>query len=214
MSNLGTYGYPAQSVHGGAQTPQPGPGNKLEKLPRPTFDLQMTESQWTFKKLQWDSYISQAQASDNMKLNQLQAACTDTLRQRIFDTGLYSSLSTPTLFLAKMEELAVVKVHKSVHLRNLWRMSQQSDEPIRAFVARLTATADMCGMTVTCSCNKEVSYRNNIPEQLVIHAMHDNAIRLRVLSRNTNGKLNSLVKLVNYIQAEEECLWLLLGCDN
>ena len=77
-----------QSVHGSTQHSQPGLGNKLEKLPRPTFDLQMTESQWTFKKLQWDSYISQTQASDGMKLNQLQAACSDTLRQRIFDTGL------------------------------------------------------------------------------------------------------------------------------
>ena len=47
-----------QSVHGSTQHSQPGLGNKLEKLPRPTFDLQMTESQWTFKKLQWDSYTS------------------------------------------------------------------------------------------------------------------------------------------------------------
>ena len=111
-----------QSVHGGAQLTQPGPGNKLEKLPRPTFTLQMTESQWTFTKLQWDSYISQTHASDETKLNQLQAACSETLRQRIFDTGTYSNLSTPALFLAKMEELAVIKVHKSVHLRNLWRI--------------------------------------------------------------------------------------------
>ena len=63
-----------QSVHGGTQPTQIGPGNKLEKLPRPTFDLQMTESQWTFKKLQWDSYISQAQASDSVKLVMLNDA--------------------------------------------------------------------------------------------------------------------------------------------
>ena len=163
----------------------------------------MTESQWTFTKLQWDSYISQTNANDETKLNQLQAACSDTLRQRIFDTGAYSNLSTPALFLEKMEELAVIKVHKSVHLRNLWRMSQQSDETIRAFVARLTATADMCGMTVTCACEREVSYRNNVIQQLVIHGMRDNDIRIRVLSRNTSGELTTLDNLVNYIQAEE-----------
>ena len=33
--------------------------------------------------------------------------------------------------------------------------------------------------------------------------MYDNDIRLRVLSRNTNGELVTLDKLVNYIQAEE-----------
>jgi len=192
-----------QSVHGGNPSTQPGQGNKLEKLTRPTFSLQMTESQWTFTKLQWDSYISQTNANDETKLNQLQAACSDTLRQRIFDTGAYSNLSTPALFLEKMEELAVIKVHKSVHLRNLWRMSQQSDETIRAFVARLTATADMCGMTVTCACEREVSYRNNVIQQLVIHGMRDNDIRIRVLSRNTSGELTTLDNLVNYNQAEE-----------
>ena len=54
-------------------------------------------------------------------------------------------------FLKKMKELAVVVVHKSIHLRNLWKMQQNADEPIRAFAARLTATADMCGMVVECT---------------------------------------------------------------
>ena len=192
----------SNSVHAAAQSSHLSQGNKLEKLPRPTFNLQMSESQWSFTKLQWLNYINQTHASDTVKLTQLQAACSEPLRQRVFDTGLYSTLSTPELFLAKMEELAVVKVHKSVHLRNLWRMSQQPDETIRAFVARLTATADMCGMTVTCTCEREVSYRNNVLQQLVIHGMRDNEIRIRVLSRNTNGELVTLDKLVNYIQAE------------
>ena len=163
----------------------------------------MTESQWTFTKIQWDHYINQTEVPDAMKLTQLQAACSETLRQRVFDTGLYSTLTTSDAFIKKMEELAVVKVHKSVHLRNLWRMSQQSDESIRAYVARLTSTADMCGMTVTCVCNKQVSYRDNVLQQLVIHGMRDNDVRIRVLSRNTNGELNTLSKLVDYIQAEE-----------
>ena len=176
---------------------------KLEKLPRPTFNLNMTESQWSFTKIQWDHYINQVQVPEATKLTQLQAACSETLRQRIFDTGLYDTLNTPELFLKQMETLAVIKVHKSVHLRNLWRMNQQVDEPIRAFVARLTATADMCNMTVVCECNRAVTYRDNVIQQLVIHGMYDNDIRIRVMSRNTNGELTTLDKLVNYIQAEE-----------
>ena len=167
------------------------------------FSLQMTEAQWTFTTLQWENYIGQTLVSETTKLAQLQAACSDELRQRVFDTGIYSSLTTPELFLKKMEELAVIKVHKSVHLRNLWRMTQQSEEPIRAYVARLTATADMCNMTVQCTCTEYVSYRDNVIQQLVIHGMRDNDIRIRVLSRNTNGELTTLQKLVDYIQAEE-----------
>ena len=192
----------AQTVHGNPANPGHSAA-KLEKLPRPTFTLNMTESQWTFTKLQWDHYIGQSPVSEATKLTQLQAACNDDLRQRVFDTGLYHNLTTPDMFIQQMEKLAVNKVHKSVHLRNLWRMIQQPDENIRAFVARLTSTADMCKMSVTCECAKEVSYRDNVIMQLIIHGMKDNDIRIRVMSRNTSGELTTLDKLVNYIQAEE-----------
>ena len=102
--------------------------------------------------VQWNNYIEQSlNADENTKLKQLQAACDDELKQRIFDSGNYSSLNTTILFLAKMKELAVITVHKSVHLMNLWRMSQEPDESIRAFVARVTSTADMCGMNIRCT---------------------------------------------------------------
>ena len=191
----------SNSVHGSSSNATQN--SKLEKLPRPTFNLNMTESQWNFTKIQWEHYIGQVQAPEATVLTQLQAACSEPLRQRIFDTGLYDTLNTPRLFLQQMETLAVMKIHKSVHLRNLWRMNQQAGESIRAFVARLTATADMCSMTVVCECNREVTYRDNVLQQLVIHGMYDNNIRIRVMSRNTNGEITTLDKLISYIQAEE-----------
>ena len=81
---------------------------------------------------------------------QLQAACDKDLRQRVFDTGNYASLTTEDAFLSKMKELAVIVIHKSIHLRNLWKTVQQPDEPVRAFVARAMSTADMCNMEVEC----------------------------------------------------------------
>ena len=77
----------AQSDHGGAAQPVTTTGSKLEKLPRPTFTLNMTESQWSFTKIQWDNYINQSTVSESVKLMQLQAACDNALRQRVFDTG-------------------------------------------------------------------------------------------------------------------------------
>ena len=58
--------------------------------------------------MQWDNYIKQSVVSEAVKLLQLQAACDDALRQRVFDTGTYSSLTTEDLFLKKMKELAVI----------------------------------------------------------------------------------------------------------
>ena len=54
-----------------------------------------------------------------------------------------------------------------------------------------------------CTCEQCVSYRDNVIQQLVIDGMCDGDIRVRVLSRNTNGELTTLQKLVDYIQAEE-----------
>ena len=197
----------AQSVHGAGGTQQATPtGSKLEKLPRPVFTLNMNVSQWSFTVIQWENYIKQSAISPEVKLMQLQAACDDQLRQRVFDTGVYSSLNTAELFLEKMKELAVIVVHKAIHLMNLWKMQQQSDEPIRAFVARLTSTADMCAMIVECTnqtCKKKICYRDQVVHQLIIHGMRHNNIRVRVLSRNTAGELTSLDKLIDYIAAEE-----------
>ena len=186
-------------------TSAPGTAPKLEKLPRPTFSLNMTESKWNFLVIQWKNYIGQSpNAEEATKLMQLQAACDDDLRQRVYDTGNFATLNTTALFLAKMKELAVITVHKSVHLMNLWRMLQETDETIRAFVARVTATADMCGMSVPClQCNRNLSYRDQVVQQIIIHGMRDNDVRIRVLSRNTAGELDTLEKLVDYIAAEE-----------
>ena len=206
-----------QAAHGApapaappAAAPAPAPaqaaaGPKLEKLQRPTFTLHMTESKWNFTVIRWENYIGQQpNASESTKLLQLQDACNEELRQRVFDSGTYSNLNTVALFLAKMKKLAVITVHKSVHLMNLWRMSQEPDEGIRAFVARVTGTADMCGMNVKCvPCNTDISYRDHVVQQIVIHGMRDNDIRVRVLSRNTSGELNTLDKVVDYIAAEE-----------
>ena len=86
----------------------------------------------------------------------------------------------------------------------MWRMIQQSDENIRAFVARLTSTADMCKISVLCECTREVSYRDNVIMHLIIHGMEDIIdIRIRFMSRKTSAELPTLDKLVKYIGDEE-----------
>ena len=49
---------------------------KLESLPRPEFSFNMTEAKWQFTQMQWDAYIAQTPASDEQKVQQLRAACT------------------------------------------------------------------------------------------------------------------------------------------
>ena len=179
------------------------PVSKIEKLPRPVFTLNMTESAWQYTEIDWDSYISQTPLQDNAKLLQLRAACDESLRQRVCDAGGWLLKTVPEL-LAKMKELAVIKVHRSRHLANLYNIKQQSDESVRAFVSRLTGTADCCGMTVKCSdCQRDVSYRDEVVKPMIIHGLANNEIKQRVLSRTGNDELKTLDDLVNYIASEE-----------
>ena len=59
------------------------PGPKLETLPRPNFTLDMTQADWSFKESQWQVYISQHPVTEQVKIQQLKAACDEPLYQSI-----------------------------------------------------------------------------------------------------------------------------------
>jgi hypothetical protein len=103
---------------------------KLESLPRPHFSLNMTEAKWQFITMQWDAYIAQTPASPEQRVQQLRAACDKDLLQRVYDCGNFNALDTVDLLLTKMKELSVVKIHKTIHMVQLWKMVQESTEAV------------------------------------------------------------------------------------
>ena len=84
---------------------------RLEKLPRPSFQLEMTQAEWAFKHSQWKAYISQTPVSESVKVQQLRAACEDDLLRRVYDAGNLSEMNTETLLLAQIKKIAVRIVH-------------------------------------------------------------------------------------------------------
>ena len=141
-----------QAVHASPTTVATQSTPRLEKLPRPTFTLDMSQSEWSFTEAQWAAYISQQPGlKEEVKVQQLQAACDQALLRRVYDDGGLAALDTEAKLLAKVRKLAVRVVHKTLHMQNLWNMIQQAEEPIRAFASRLTGTAELCDFTMTCS---------------------------------------------------------------
>ena len=63
--------------HGATAGGRPPSAPKLETLPRPTFNLDMTQAEWSFKESQWTVYISQTNVSEQVKVQQLKAACDE-----------------------------------------------------------------------------------------------------------------------------------------
>ena len=101
----------------------------------------------------------------------MRAACDDNLLRRVYDAGDRSSLTTETLLLAQIQKIAVRIVHKTLHLQNLWPMSQSPEESIRAYVSRLVGTAELCELFVTCSkvtCSQKTSYRDEVVVQALL----------------------------------------------
>ena len=192
--------------HGTPSTATTTPAPKLETLPRPTYSLDMAQAEWSFKESQWKVYINQINVKEQVKVQQLKASCDEALLRRVHDAGGLSSLDTEVSLLAEIKILAVRVVHKTLHLQNMWSMSQTPGEPIRAFTSRLIGTADLCDLSISCSkseCNQKTSYRDEVVLQALLKGMHDVDIRTRVLSRTQNNELMRLADVVDYIAAEE-----------
>ena len=195
-----------ESVHPAANGPRIGHTAKLESLPRPKFTLDMSESQWQFTQKRWDAYIAQTVASEDQKMEQLQAACDVKLLQCLYDSGTIDFLDTTQKMITKMKELSVISIHESIHMMNLMKMTQETTESIRAYAARITGKADLCKMKVKCTkvgCNTEIPYRDKIVLQVVYMGMKDEHIRARVLTQTAAGKLSTLKDIIDYIAAEE-----------
>ena len=76
---------------------------RLESLPRPSFDLDMSQAEWSFKQSQCEAYISQSAVSEKMKVQQLKAACEERLLRRVYDAGDFATLDTEPLLLAQIK---------------------------------------------------------------------------------------------------------------
>ena len=120
----------------------------LEKLPHPSFQLEMSQTEWVFKRSQWGAYISQTPVSEPIKVQQLRAACDADLLRRVYDEGDLTSMNTESLLLCQIKKIAVRVVHKTLHLQNLLKLSQGPDESVCAFVSRLDGIAELCDLLV------------------------------------------------------------------
>ena len=179
---------------------------KLEKLPRPTFSLDMTQSDYAFKESQWGAYIGQSVTSEQVKLQQLRAGCDEDLLRRVYDAGDLQGLNTEKDLLKQIKNLGVRVVPKTLHLQNMWQMKQDPEEPIRAFCSRLVGIADLCDLTVQCSspsCSHKTSYRDQVVLLALLKGMHHVDIRTRVLSSTQNDELSKLPELVECVLLQD-----------
>merc|ERR1712030_248892 len=85
---------------------------------------------------------------------------------------------------------------KVVHLLAL---AQDREEPVRAFYARLKASASVCELSVPCTataCTEKVSYSDKMILHALVRGITDKEIREQVLAKTEEMGLDETVKFV------------------
>ena len=155
---------------------------RAEKVPRPQIKLGIGQDEFSYFKNRWLSYKRSCGITDETETrDQLFVACHKDLKRNLFSC-LGSKLETLTeqQMLAEIEKLAVLPQNNLVNVAQLLALSQDREEPIRAFYARLKASASVCELSVPCTataCTEKVSYSDKMILHALVRGITDEEIR-------------------------------------
>ena len=88
--------------------------------------------------------------------------------------------------LDEIEKLAVLSQNNLVNVVHLLALSQDREEPVRAFYTRLKANASVCELFIPCTasaCNEKVSYADKMILHALVRGRTDKEIREQVLAK-------------------------------
>ena len=178
------------------------PSIKVDKVRRPTITSSGTSEEWSYFRTRWKEYVEATGVAGKDLVIQLLECCDEDLRKDLTRTCGSLTNKDETTVLLSIEKLAVRVENIMVARVALHDMSQDRDEPVRSFCARLRGQAKVCKFEAECTaCNILVDYTNHIVRDCVIRGITDDDIRLDVLgNENQDMKLEDLVA---YIESKE-----------
>ena len=126
----------------------------IKKPDRPTIDMKSNESQWQFFIHEWKDYKSRANLLGIKDIrSELKAACSVSLRQKLFDFVGGDTLDTleEDALLQNIRMLSIEGKNKAVHRKEFYSMNQDVGQPVQTFVATLRSKAQHCNFTFRCT---------------------------------------------------------------
>ena len=177
---------------------------KAEKLKRPCLSIDNSTEEWNYFVSRWENYKQATGLTAPNTTTQLIECCDETLRKdltRVHQMSLYK-LNEEDLLKA-IKRLAVQEENILVARYKLHGLKQDSEEPIRSYVARLRGQANVCKLTATCPmCNfTEVDFSDQLIRDTITRGIYDDDIRLNLLSDQNQDM--SLEEAILYIEAKE-----------
>ena len=156
---------PVQQQPPAPQQPlQPPPQNKQkgDRIPRPSLEENINESDWGFFKSQWNMYVKGTGVTGEAERIHLWQSCSEPLQRSLHYAGAGSIESTEEL-LKTIKQIAVKRRNNLVNIIELQKMGQFRDEPISAYSARLNGQANLCDFNAECqNCHADVSFKEKL----------------------------------------------------
>ena len=175
--------------------------NKPEKFPWPSIEADSTTEAWEDFEATWNQYKEEYNLSGKGLIRQLNACCSTDLKTSLSRLTCGKQFKQTEINLMKlMKQLAVRHQNPAVHVQEFLGLTQQADEGVRHYLTRLRGVAGRCDFNVNCrTCNKAISYQDNVVRFKLIQGLTDQEIKEHILSEEDR----SLDDTVKAIEAKE-----------
>ena len=173
--------------------------SKLEKICRPKLVMGCDQGDFAFFKTEWDRYKVNSGEKDATVLRDHLLMCGDEELRKTVHRLYGSRLQAMTLeeLMEALETTAVEKQSDLLNLVELLELTQDREEPIKKFVARVRGKAGICNLSIECpSCHEKVSFSNNAILAAVVRGLYDAEILSKV-------KQLDLDNTIAFIEARE-----------
>ena len=176
------------------------PKAKPDKVRRPELKKGISEDKFLHYQRQWLRYKRATGLADEETIrDQLLSSCSEELAEDMENLyGEQLDTKTESELLSKMHQLAVVAQNHLVNIVRLRSMMQDNDESIRSYLARLKGAANVCNLTVSCTCptTSTVSYADQEILHCLVKGLADEDIRRQVLGVVEVMDLDTTVKFI------------------
>ncbi len=162
---------------------------KAEKLKRLCISASGTSEEWAYFITRWREYRDGTMLKGREVFLQLLECCDEYLRKDL-TRAAGGSLTTRSeeAVLTAMKVLAVRRENLMVPRVTLYNMSQDRNEPIRSFAARIKGQVGTCQYITKCSadaCGVDVDFTEAILRDVLARGIADQEIQLDLLGIKT-----------------------------
>ena len=176
---------------------------KVEKVRRPSISAGGTHEEWVYFNTRWTDYVTATKVVGQDRVVQLLECCDETLRKDLTRLAGGTLLAKDMADVLKiMKTLAVRQENVMVSRFSLHNMTQDQDEPIRAFGARVKGQALVCDFSIKCDgCQAQVDYTDEVLRDVLSRGINDTEIQLDLLGDQKQDM--SLEEMFKFVEAKE-----------